>query len=71
MLHIIFSTRLKDKKNEQYLSTKIIENYSKKEKKPRKHPSRRRIKRHYIYVLHEEPEAPVKLGKKRGLEAFS
>lgn len=43
MLHIIFSTRLKDKKNEQYLSTKIIENYSKKEKKPRKHPSRRRI----------------------------
>lgn len=40
MLHIIFSTRLKDKKNEQYLSTKIIENYSKKEKKPRKHPSR-------------------------------
>lgn len=40
MLYIIFSTRLKDKKNEQYLSTKIIENYSKKEKKPRKHPSR-------------------------------
>lgn len=44
MLHIIFSTRLKDKKNEQYLSTKIIEKLFKERKETKEASfSRRRI----------------------------